>query len=431
MQNTIVKTATAAGVILELLEVSKYYGQGDRHILVLDRISYAIKEGEFVALLGESGSGKSTLLRIVMGLTAADAGTVLYRGQPLQGVNPYASIIFQSFALYPWFTARENVELALKAKGMPATARRIKAEALLDTVGLDGFEDAYPRELSGGMRQKVGFARALAVEPELLCMDEPFSALDVLSAETLRGELLELWLGKKIPTKAILMVTHNIEEAVLLADRAIVLSHNPGRLIGDFPIELAYPRDRKSPEFNRVVDRIYRLITRAVPLPTLPEAALAAMLPQASIEAIAGLTEVMVDRKGREDIYQLATDLRMDSDDLLPVIQAAELLGLGRVEQADFILEPLGQQFAEADVLGRKELLRPRVLAIPLARHVVEVLDTARDHTIPAEFFLKILCERCSPGEARDQLETIIDWGRYAELFAYNSDTEELYLENQ
>lgn len=430
MPEAMIRPRTEVATLVELHGVSKYYGKPEGRILVLDDISFSIREGEFVALLGQSGSGKSTLLRIVMGLTPPSAGEVLYRGQPLEGVNPHAAIVFQTFALYPWFTALENVDVALKAKGMPAEERRRKAEALLDLVGLDGFEDAYPRELSGGMRQKVGFARALAVEPELLLMDEPFSALDVLSAETLRGDLLELWLEKKLPIKAILMVTHNIDEAVLMADRAIVLSRNPGRVIGDFPIALPYPRNRKSRAFNAVVDRIYRLITRAVPPPIVPEAELARPLPHVSIDAVAGLAEEVAGREGqREDLYRLAADLLMEVDDLLPVTAAAEMLGVGRVEQADFILEPLGREFAEADVLRRKELLRPRILAVPLVRRIVSVLRSAEDQTMPEEFFLSLLRKAFSEEEARAQLETAIDWGRYAEVFTYDHDTRELYIE--
>lgn len=422
----------APGVpLLELRNVSKFYGEPESRILVLDRISFILRESEFVALLGQSGSGKSTLLRIITGLTPPSLGEVLYRGERLRGVNPHASIVFQTFALYPWFTALENVELALKAKGIPLEQRRIKAEALLDIVGLDGFEDAYPRELSGGMRQKVGFARALAVEPELLCMDEPFSGLDVLSAETLRGELLELWLGKKLPTKAILMVTHNIDEAVLLADRAIVLSKNPGRVIADFPIRLAYPRDRKSREFAAVVDRIYRIITQAAPLPPPPEAALAIPLPHAPIVAVAGLAERVLELEGRQDLYKLAEDLNMEVDDLLPVTAAAERLGLGQVREGDFILTELGKEFAEADVLTRKDMLRPRILEVPLIRHIFTVLESTRDKAMPEEFFLEELRRSFSEDEAQAQLETAVDWGRYAELFTYDHDSRELYIEQR
>ncbi|MBI2952687.1 MAG: AAA-associated domain-containing protein [Chloroflexi bacterium] len=415
--------------MVELREVSKFYGGRESKILVLDRISFALQAGEFVVLLGQTGSGKSTLLRIITGLTPPSLGEVLYRGERLRGPNPHASIIFQTFALYPWFTALENVELPLKAKGLAPVSRRQRAEAFLDMVGLDGFEDAYPRELSGGMRQKVGFARALAVEPELLCMDEPFSALDVLSAETLRGDLLDLWLGKKLPIKAILMVTHNIDEAVLLADRAIVLSKNPGRVLADFPIRLSYPRDRKSAQFAAVVDRIYRIITQGVPLPPTPTAVLAVPLPHAPIEAIAGLVELVLDQEGRQDLYRLADDLNMEVDDLLPVTAAAEMLGLGQVREGDFILTPAGVGFAEADVLARKDMLRPRVIEVPLVRHILDVLTSARDETMPQEFFLDELRLNFSEGEARAQLETAIDWGRYAEVFTYDHDSRELYIE--
>ena len=429
MRDAITDATGGLETLVEARGVKRYYGKGGQSVLVLDDVSFRIREDEFVALMGESGSGKSTLLRIVMGLTPPSAGDVLYRGERLRGVNPHASIIFQSFALYPWFTALENVELALKPKGVPAAERRRKAESLLDTVGLDGFEDAYPRELSGGMRQKVGFARALAVEPELLCMDEPFSALDVLSAESLRGELLDLWLGRKLPTRAILMVTHNIEEAVLLADRAIVLSHNPGRVIGDFPIKLPYPRDRKSSGFTTLVDRIYRLITRVSAAPGVAPTEFTSPLPHVSIDAVAGLTEVMAARGEREDLYRLASDLGMEADELLAVTGAAEVLGLGRIEQADFILNPLGREFAEADVLRRKELLRPRVLRTPLVRSIVSSLEVAEDDTLPEEHFLRLLRRGFSEDEAEAQLETAIDWGRYAELFSYDHDSRELYLE--
>ncbi|MGQ9676967.1 MAG: ABC transporter ATP-binding protein [Chloroflexota bacterium] len=424
------KPVDQGNVVLELRHVTKYYGKPEKRILVLEGISFIIKEGEFVALLGQSGSGKSTLLRIAMGLTSPSSGELLYRGQRLSGVNPKAAIVFQTFALYPWFTALENVDVALKPKGFSASERLTRAEAALDLVGLDGFEDAYPREMSGGMRQRVGFARALAVEPELLLMDEPFSALDVLSAENLRGELTELWLGRRLPIKAILLVTHNIEEAVLLADRAIVLSRNPGRVIGDFSITLPYPRDRKSPDFTAVVDRIYRLITRAVAPAIVPEAELARPLPHASIDSIAGLTEQVAAHDGREDLYRMAAELLLEVDELLPITAAAEMLDLGTVDQADFILSPTGKEFAEADVQRRKELLRPKVLDVPLVRRIIAVLRSAEDQTMPQEYFLDILRKGFSEDEAHEQLDTAIDWGRYTEIFAYDQDSRELYLED-
>ncbi|NLA80343.1 MAG: ABC transporter ATP-binding protein, partial [Chloroflexi bacterium] len=302
--------------LVKLENVYMEYGSGARRFTAVENINLDLKSGEFAALLGPSGCGKSTLLRIVTGLQEASRGRVYYRGEPLVGVNPHAAIVFQSFALFPWLSVLENVSLALKTKGVQEPERSQKAIDLLDRVGLDGFESAYPRELSGGMRQKVGFARAMAVEPELLCLDEPFSALDVLSAESLRGELLELWVGGKIPTKAILMVSHNIEEAVLLADRVIIMDKDPGRVIADLPIDLAHPRQRKSPEFQAIVDMVYGLlagqtrseveefgvapgepgITRK--LPSLPKSDLAGML-----EHLSELPE------GKADIYKLEEEL--------------------------------------------------------------------------------------------------------------------------
>jgi len=239
-----------ADSLLDLQSVTKAYRLETRQFLAVKEISLQIKAGEFVCLLGPSGCGKSTLLRIIAGLNAVTSGVVSYHGQPLKGVNPYTTIVFQTFALYPWLTVQENVEIALKARGVAPAERVERALKLIDIVGLDGFESAYPRELSGGMRQKVGFARAMAVEPELLCLDEPFSALDVLSAEALRGELMELWLNKKIPTKAILMVTHNIEEAVFMADRIVIMGKDPGHIVTEIAVTLRHPRQRKDTAFQ-------------------------------------------------------------------------------------------------------------------------------------------------------------------------------------
>ena len=247
------QAVSSAEDLLDLQSVTKAYHLESRNFLAVSDINLQIKSGEFVCLLGPSGCGKSTLLRIIAGLNAATSGVVSYHGQPLKGVNPYTTIVFQTFALYPWLTVQQNVEIALKARGVPAIARADRAIKLIDVVGLDGFETAYPRELSGGMRQKVGFARAMAVEPELLCLDEPFSALDVLSAEALRGELMELWLEKKIPTKAILMVTHNIEEAVFMADRIVIMGKEPGHIVSETGITLRHPRQHKDTAFQNLV----------------------------------------------------------------------------------------------------------------------------------------------------------------------------------
>src|SRR5512136_1914044 len=288
---------TANGSLLKVQHVSQTYGSGDRRFTAVQDVNLVLSEDEYVALVGPSGCGKSTLLRIITGLQRPTSGQVLYRGEPLHGVNPHAVIVFQTFALFPWLTVQENVEVALKARGVPPRLRATRSVDLLDRVGLDGFETAYPRELSGGMRQKVGFARAMAVEPELLCLDEPFSALDVLSAEALRGELLELWTGGSLPTKAILMVTHNIEEAVLLADRVVVMDKNPGRVVGEVKIDLAHPRQRKSRQFLAIVDRLYgTLAGQTQPeqqeLGTAPgEPGRTRALPHVGVNDLAGLLE--------------------------------------------------------------------------------------------------------------------------------------------
>src|SRR5690242_71626 len=323
--------------LLELQNVTKAYRLETKEFLAVQDINLQVKPGEFVCLLGPSGCGKSTLLRIIAGLNAATSGVVSYHGQPLRGVNPHTTIVFQTFALYPWLTVLENVEIALKARGVPVETRQERALKLIDVVGLDGFESAYPRELSGGMRQKVGFARAMAVEPELLCLDEPFSALDVLSAEALRGELMELWLNKAIPTRAILMVTHNIEEAVFMADRIIVMSKDPGRIVSEFNVALHHPRERKDTAFQAEVDKVYaavagkKLVNMQGELPQKK-------LPHARLNALAGLLEKVANEGGRADLPDLGAALHFELDDLLPLVEAGELLGFLIPEDGALVL---------------------------------------------------------------------------------------------
>jgi NitT/TauT family transport system ATP-binding protein len=422
------------GTLVELKDVSKYYGRGERRFLAVDRVSLNIRPGEFVALLGPSGCGKSTLLRIITGLAQPSEGQVLYRNQPLHGVNPHATIVFQTFALYPWLTVQANVEVALKARGVPPEEREEQAVQLIDLVGMDGFEGAYPRELSGGMRQKVGFARALAVKPELLCLDEPFSALDVLSAEALRGELLELWISKAIPTQAILMVTHNIEEAVFMADRIIVMDKDPGRVIAMSTVGLRHPRHRKSAAFQAMVDKVYAAVAgKTEPetevLGSAPgEPGRTVKLPPARINSLAGLMEKVSEEGGRHDLYRVSEELTLELDDLLPVVEAAELLGFAQVDQGDIVLTPLGQAFAEGSILTRKELVAGRILRQPTVRWIYETLQADPDGRLAWEYFLDRLSEDFGD-LAEQQLDTAINWGRYAELFAYDDDSGELYIE--
>lgn len=429
-------------VLLEAKNISKYYGQEKEHILVLDQISLDLKAGEFIALLGPSGSGKSTLLRILAGLLPPSRGEVVANGRPLRGANPQVAIVFQSFALYPWLTVLQNVELGLLSKELPAAAREEQAIKAIDLIGLDGFEHAYPRELSGGMKQRVGFARALVVEPDILFMDEPFSALDVLVAENLRHELLDLWLERKIPTRAVLMVTHNIDEAVSMADRLLVFGANPGRIRVELPGLPIAQRRSKGGAHAQLVDTIYRIMTNpqeevAALLPgarPIQPAAQPAyqILPHVTIDNLTGFIERLHKLGGREDLYALARDLHMEADDLLPLAEAADLLGFADLAEGDVFLTEQGQRFAEAGVLEEKELFRAQALmSIQFLRQLVYDLRATPEHRLSEAAFLEMLEHTFSPEEARRQLDTAIDWGRYAELFGYNDDTGEFFLEDE
>jgi len=429
-----------APVLLRAQDVTKYYGQDDNRILVLDHITLDLRAGEFVALLGPSGSGKSTLLRILAGLIPPSSGQVLLHGQPLQGVNPNVAMVFQSFALYPWLTVLQNVELGLLHKHLPEAERRARALAIIDLIGLDGFEHAYPRELSGGMKQRVGFARALVGEPEILFMDEPFSALDVLVAENLRHELLDLWLARKIPTQSILMVTHNIDEAVSMADRFLIFSANPGRIRVELPGLPVAERLAKGEAHAQLVDTIYRIMTNpyedvAALLPQARvlqavEVPMYQMLPHVSIGELTGFIERLAALGGREDLYELARELQLEVDELLPLVDAADLLDFVEVLEGDVTLTPVGSAFAEADVLEKKAIFRRQALdRIELIREIVTALRSAPRHRLAEDPFVQRLEETFSPVEARRQLDTAIDWGRYAELFAYDDQAGVLYLE--
>jgi NitT/TauT family transport system ATP-binding protein len=419
--------------IIQARAIEKFYGPPEARIQVLAATDLAVYPGEILALLGPSGSGKSTMLRMLSGLASPSSGQVLWHGQPVVGPCENVSIVFQSFALFPWLTVLDNVEAPLKARGIAATERMKRALRILDSVGLDGFEQAYPKELSGGMKQRVGFARALVVEPEVLFMDEPFSALDVLTAENLRSELLELWDGKKMPTRAVFIVTHNIEEAVTLADRVVVLGKNPGHVRTDFRVTMPRPRDRQDPRFLEAVDYIYRVLTQPDLVPTpMPEpgAAPAApgaprakypMMPHARPGGIAGLLELLVDRESRDDIYHLANDLAFEIDDLLPIVEAASLLGYITVKEGDAELTPEGKRFADAGILRRKELFRVAAERVPLIRQINRALANKADHSMPADFFHDLLDEHFSEEETERQLGTAVTWGRYAELFDRDS----------
>jgi NitT/TauT family transport system ATP-binding protein len=417
--------------LIEARQVEKRFGRaGASDIQVIAPTTLAIQAGTIVALLGPSGSGKSTLLRMLAGLAAPSTGEVFWHGQRLNGSTPNAAIVFQSFALFPWLTVIENVQAPLMATRLQREERESRALRALDAVGLKGFEAAYPKELSGGMKQRVGFARALAVEPEVLFMDEPFSALDVLTAENLRGELLELWLGKRIPTRSIFLVTHNIDEAVQLADRIIVLGRNPGRIRADFSVPLPHPRDKNSAEYLVYVDYIYKLMTQPELVIEPPRTGREAkppyrMLPPARRGAIAGLLELLNDRGGKEDIHRVADELQMDVDDILPVLEAAGLLAFVTTERGDVEVTPAGKAFAEADISKRKELFREAALAhVTLLQQMDGALRSKSDGRMPLEFFRDLLRERFGDEEMRRQVETALNWGRYAEIFTYDSESD-------
>jgi NitT/TauT family transport system ATP-binding protein len=426
--------------IVQVSHVSKKFLTPDgKDLPVLDDIDLDVREGEIIALLGRSGSGKSTLLRCIAGLIAPNEGTVSYRGQALNGANPGVAMVFQTFALLPWLTVQANVEMGLEARGVPAEERRRRALEAIDVIGLDGFESAYPKELSGGMRQRVGFARALVVRPDALLMDEPFSALDVLTSENLRGELLDLWSGHRdteFPTKAIVIVTHNIEEAVQMADRIFVLSANPGRLRAEIPNTLPRPRDRRSPEFEALVDHLYGVMTGREHEPESPESPEVRIekaspidlpLPHVSVGGLAGLLEILSGRGGNEDLPELANLLMFEVDDLLPLTDAADLLGFATVDHADLILTDTGREWSEADILSSKSIFAEAVRTrAPLVRAIVRALETTKDGSLNERFFLDLLGRGFSEAEAKAQLDVAIDWGRYGELFDFDADSGEL-----
>jgi len=452
-------TDAASNAIIEAIGIEKSYPQPDgTRIQVVGLTNLAIEPGKIIALLGPSGCGKSTLLRILTGLSQPSSGTLNWHGKPLDGQVPNVAIVFQSFALFPWLTVLENVEAPLEARAVQAVERHKRALRTLDTVGLDGFETAYPKELSGGMKQRVGFARALVVEPEVLFMDEPFSALDVLTAENLRSELLELWLNKKMPTSAIFIVTHNIEEAVMLADRVMVLGRNPARIRSDFNIRLTHPRDRKSSRFVELVDYIYKVMTEPDVEHTLPDAETTAeivlpagglnaalkkdaskkqeaplrtaryqMLPHARVGGIAGLMELLHDRGGREDLFRLSDELVMDVEDLLPILEACVLLGFALLKEGDVQITPQGVRFADADIQQRKVLFRQAALDhVTILKQIDSILKRKSDHSIADEFFHDILDEHFAEDEVQRQFETAMNWGRYAEIFDYDRENGRL-----
>ncbi|MGC2414937.1 MAG: nitrate/sulfonate/bicarbonate ABC transporter ATP-binding protein [Stellaceae bacterium] len=428
-----------AAPLLRAFALSKTYRTPDHSgRLVLERIDFTLRDGEIVAILGKSGSGKSTFLRCLAGLIAPSEGRVEYRGEPVTDPVQGLAMVFQSFALFPWLTVLGNVELGLEAQGISAAERRRRAVEAIDLIGLDGFENAYPKELSGGMRQRVGFARALVVNPDILLLDEPFSQLDVLTAETLRSDLAELWSQRRIPTKGILMVSHNIEEAVEMADRILIFSSDPGRISAEVPITLAQPRTWDSPPFRQIVDQVYTLLTTlpgrdgrrgAKPEPI----GFGHRLPDAAVQQLSGLIERLTEPPyhGRADLPHLADEENLVIDELFPLIEFMQLLGWAHVSGGDIELTAGGRAYAAADMLPRKQMFADALVKhVPLAAHIRRVLDERPGHRAPAARFLRELEDHLSEEEAERVLETVINWGRHAEIFAFDYDDEVLSLEN-
>ncbi|MBN9288953.1 MAG: nitrate ABC transporter ATP-binding protein [Gammaproteobacteria bacterium 39-13] len=412
-----------------------------QELVVLEDVNFTMYENEIVALLGKSGSGKSTLLRIIAGLIKPSNGQVLYHGQPVTEPVQGIAMVFQNFALLPWLTVLQNVELGLEALGVERQQRRKRALNAIDTIGLDGFESAYPKELSGGMRQRVGFARALVVDPELLLMDEPFSALDVLTAESLKGDLLDLWLTKRTRTKGILFVTHNIEEAALMADRIIIFASDPGRIRAELTVGSPLPRNPQDPHFRKLVDDIYTLMTTSERKRVRLEDAgsdfqkmgLGYRLPDAEISELTGFVDALAseEKTGPVDLPLLAESLHLEADSLFPLTEALEILNFATVSKGDITLTAEGIAFANATILERKKLFAAQLeKRVPLAKHIRDTLDNRPSHRESEDYFLRELEEHLTEGEAERVLTVMIDWGRYAEIFAYDYDSGILSLEN-
>ena len=421
--------------LIELQAVQKAFKSADgAPRTVLEGVDFTLADGEIVALLGKSGSGKSTLLRIVAGLIPADAGKVEYRGRPIRGPLSGVAMVFQSFALFPWLTVQQNVELGLEAQGVAPSVRRERADAMLDLIGLSGFGSALPRELSGGMRQRVGIARALVTHPDVLLMDEAFSALDVLTGETLRGDILDLWDGKRIPTRGILIVSHNIEEAVMMADRIIILSSDPGRVRHEIRIDLPRPRNADAPEVRALVDEVYGLMTMrpaAAPATAARPATIDYRLPDTDVGRIESVLDLLAGAPydGRADLPQLSEDTELPDEELFPTYEALALLGLAHVERGDIALTGLGLRYAGADQLQRQTLFRQQLLRnVPLAARIYRQLEDEPGGALPEEPFIDLLEDGLEADQAERMLEVAIEWGRYGELYEYDYHTGRLKL---
>ncbi|MBB2955478.1 NitT/TauT family transport system ATP-binding protein [Bifidobacterium commune] len=520
--------ADNAGTVIEASHISQSFtSEKGNETTVLDDISFDLHEGEIVAILGRSGAGKSTFLRILAGLIPPSTGQVSYRDKELNGPNPGVALVFQTFALMPWLSVKDNVELGLEARGIPRAQREKMALEAIDAIGLDGFESAYPKELSGGMKQRIGIARALVLQPDALFMDEPFSALDVLTAENLRQEVLKLWNDNQSGIKSILIVTHNIEEAVQMADRVVVLGSHPGHLIAQVPVDLPRPRDKHTPEFEAMVDKLYTILTgqesqnnnenaeessdnapadqstsaiqrkeaaasdaatsQTDENPQTPEDAGGAnasdkqnskdernqdvagkqttdgrkthdatqakanekltahendtkakntdagteLLPNATPGGLAGLLDVVSNYQDGVDLSDLAADLSFEVDDLFPLIDAATMLSLLTVNNGHCSITKEGDRWCHAGVLEAKQMFAQLVMDhAPLVRTIDRALHNNPDKDLRGELILDLLRSQHTDEEAQQQFDIAVTWGRYGELFDYDSDDDKLTLDD-
>jgi NitT/TauT family transport system ATP-binding protein len=431
----------SASTLLDIHSLRQTFPRADGgELLVLDGIDLQLAQGQIVGLLGRTGSGKSTLLRSIAGLMPPSAGSITYLGQPVVAPAPGIAMVFQGFALFPWLTVLENVQLGLEALGLPDAEIRKRALAAIDLIGLDGYESAYPRELSGGMRQRVGFARALVVHPNILLMDEPFSALDVLTAETLRTDFLELWGDGKLPIKGVMLVTHNIEEAVLMCDRILLFASNPGRIIREIAVDIKRPRNRLDPQFHDLVEKIYVAMTARTPTPpvigTTPgtvATTINSILPRVSANILSGLLETLAapPYDGKADLPILADEQHLEVDDLFPIADALQMFHLAEIEGGDIRLTDLGRQFVDADTDGRKRLFQRQLLTyVPLSAHIRRVLQDRANHVAPRSRFFDELEDHMSTEDVEQTLRSVTAWARYAEAFAYDDDSQTFSLEN-
>ena len=420
--------------------------------LALKDVSLAINSGEVVALLGPSGCGKSTLLRALVGLLKPTRGEIFAHGKPLETIHPGIAIVFQNFALYPWLTVRENVQVALNGLNLDPATAAARVNKCIDTVGLDGSEEAYPKELSGGMKQRVGIARALARGPELLCMDEPFSALDVFTAESLRSEVYRLWTGgngnaknggaQHAPAvtgvKSIMMITHIIEEAVFLADRIVVLGTKPGHIRQIVPNTIPHPRDYMSPPFQQLVQRLHDVIVsehlpEKAATPEEPPATIAGLdiepVPYVNLGEVFGLMEVLRDHGGQMAVFKLDSITDYDFGHTLAVVKAGEMLDMLDTPKNQVILTPVGKQFLDADINGRKLLINKQLQSLGVFRFVLQILSEANGKRLPQEIVEEELIIRLPTEDVAQMFKTIVAWGRFAELFGYSAEDATLYLD--